>query len=146
LRPYRHRHTTSLDAKFQQVDTLCNKLESLVGQLAGVINTAGTKDTSSSSARPEHTFGDELVQAANVLQSLPHGHHGRSSDSREESDSICDDGFDSDLSDDLDKPGHGAAAMVTDSYGRPRYAQSLPGHGHVAADSDMVDSLEEPQT
>lgn len=82
-----------------------------------MIGTTGTQNESSSSVPARDDPGDELVQAANVLRSLPH--------SRDESDSICDDDAESDMSDILGEPGHEAAAMISDSYGRPRYSRLL---------------------
>lgn len=94
----------SLDARAQHMDALCHKLEFLVDRLTQV-----TPETDGAN--------QDLVEAAQVLGSMPHHRSVDSEDTldEEDDDEGEGDGF-------QDEPPGRAGAMVRDSYGHLRYA------------------------
>lgn len=132
------RYAISFEARCQQLDIFCQRLEGLAGQLSQTVESLARANV-----RPEAFVEDELVQVANALRSLPDaGDRAQLAldpslaeigptvqqdpedeavrDTHEESDSDAfeDDGLDFSL----DKNGRPEkfGSLVTDSYGKLR--------------------------
>lgn len=132
-------YAISFEARCQQLDIFCQRLEGLAGQLSQTVESL-----TRANVRPEAFVEDELVQAANALRSLPDAGdraqlaldpslsevgptvqqdpedeaapdtHGES-----DSDAFEDDGLDFSL-DKIDRP-EKFGSLVTDSYGKLRF-------------------------
>ncbi|KAH8668463.1 fungal-specific transcription factor domain-containing protein [Xylariales sp. PMI_506] len=131
-------YATSFEARFQQLDTFCQRLENLASQLSQTVETL----TSNKLGALQHGVEDELLQAANALQSLPEARqilhaspddllrgrahqeqpvpNNQAHEPQEDSDS---DGLDDDLNftesqaNEVERFG----SLVTDSYGKLRF-------------------------
>ncbi|SPO02311.1 uncharacterized protein DNG_04984 [Cephalotrichum gorgonifer] len=62
-------YATSFEARCQQMDALCRRLEDLAGQLTHSINSLNQSPTTATHGRD--TANEDLLQAAQVLKSMP---------------------------------------------------------------------------
>ncbi|KAK9777755.1 putative Transcription factor domain-containing protein [Seiridium cardinale] len=132
-------YAMSFEARCQQLDLFCQRLEGLAGQLSQTVETL----TRAKAGAPSNFDEDELMQAANALRSLPGAGESMqlaldpslesapaeqqeltaitAQDSRVESDSEDCEDDDLDFSPDQGSRAEKFGSLVTDSYGKLRF-------------------------